>query len=146
MPRGSVMKQRYGKLSGSFSAQLQQFAEQTKAKMDAIFQDVVIEIGESIIRLSPVDTGLFKGNWQMTVDTPASGHIENFDKEGSETIAKLVASASRLEAGQVAWIVNNLPYAIPLEFGHSQQAPAGVVRVTLARFQEIVAAAVQANR
>ncbi|WP_256203847.1 MULTISPECIES: hypothetical protein [unclassified Pseudomonas] len=41
--------------------------------------------------------------------------------------------------------MNNLPYAIPLEYGHSTQAPAGMVRVTLANFQHIVDEAIRNN-
>jgi len=145
MARGDTMRARFGGLSGTFSAQLGQFAEQTKEKMDIVFQDIVIEIGESVIRLSPVDTGRFKGNWQMTIDQPSNKSLINYDKDGAQTIAQLVNDANRLEAGQKAFIVNNLRYAIPLEFGHSQQAPSGMVRVTLARFQQIVAEAVRAN-
>lgn len=146
MARGDAMKQRFGGLSGSFSAQIRSFGELTKEKMDAVFQDIVIEIGESVIRLSPVDTGRFKANWQLTVDTPSTKSLIAYDKEGAQTIARLVADANRLSAGQKAFIVNNLRYAIPLEFGHSQsQAPNGMVRVTLARFQQIVADAIKAN-
>ena len=48
--------------------------------------------------------------------------------------------------GQMAYIINNLPYAIPLEFGHSTQAPGGMVRVTVARFQRIVLEAIRNNQ
>jgi hypothetical protein len=42
--------------------------------------------------------------------------------------------------------VNNLPYAVPLEYGHSKQAPGGMVRITLARFQQIVDEAIRNNQ
>ena len=51
-----------------------------------------------------------------------------------------------MTAGQVAFIVNNLPYAIPLEYGHSTQAPNGMVRITVERFQQIVDAAARNNQ
>ena len=35
------------------------------------------------------------------------------------------------------YFCNNVPYAYPLEFGHSQQAPGGMVRVTAAEFQRL---------
>lgn len=146
MARGDAMRARFGGLSGSFSAQLGQFAEQTKEKMDAIFQDVIVELGESVIMLSPVDTGRFKGNWQLTADAPSNQSLINYDKEGFRTLEKLVSVANTLEAGQKAYIVNNLRYSIPLEFGYSQQAPSGMVRVTLARFQQIVNDAVRVNQ
>lgn len=146
MARGDAMRQKYGGLSGSFSAQLGQFSAKTQEKMDAIFQDIVIEIGESVIMLSPVDTGRFKGNWQLTIDTTSNQSLINYDKQGFATLERLVNVANTLEIGQKAFIVNNLRYAIPLEYGHSQQAPGGMVRVTLSRFQQIVNDAVRVNQ
>ncbi len=140
------MTSRYGGQQGSFAESLAAFAEQTKEAIDDVFRDVVIEIGTSVIRLSPVDTGRFKGNWQFTVGAPSNQSIDTFDKAGHETIATLVAEVSKLEAGQVAYIVNNLVYGVPLEYGHSDQAPAGMVQITLARFQQIVEEAIRNNQ
>jgi len=142
MPRGDAMKARYGGLEGSFSAQLQQFADQTKDDMDYIFRGVMIEMGRSVINLTPVDTGLARGNWQFSVDNPTTASVLEKDKGGMETLSKLINSVRNLTFGQTAYLVNNLRYAIPLEYGHSQQAPTGMVRITLARFNEIVAEAV----
>ena len=140
------MTSRYGGQQGSFAESLAAFAEQTKEAIDDVFRDVVIEIGTSVIRLSPVDTGRFKGNWQFTVGAPSNQSIDTFDKAGHGTIATLVAEVSKLEAGQVAYIVNNLVYGVPLEYGHSDQAPAGMVQITLARFQQIVEEATRNNQ
>lgn len=144
MAKPHHMTSRYGGLKGGFAESLASFAEQTKEAIDDVFREVVIEIGTSVIRLSPVDTGRFKGNWQFTVGAPSNQSLDTFDKSGHETIAALVAEVSKLEAGQVAYIVNNLVYAIPLEYGHSQKkAPAGMVQITLARFQQIVEEAIR---
>lgn len=132
------MTARYGGLNGSFSETLRQYRDQTLADMDEIFQRVVIEVGTTLIRLSPVDTGRFRGNWQFTIDSPASASLDNYDKEGHQTIAELVGGVQSLTYGQTAYLVNNLIYAIPLEYGHSQQAPAGMVRITKENFQAIV--------
>lgn len=140
------MTSRYGGQQGGFAESLAAFAEQTKEAIDDVFREVVIEIGTSVIRLSPVDTGRFKGNWQFTVGAPSNQSMDTFDKAGHETIATLVAEVGKLEAGQVAYIVNNLVYGIPLEYGHSDQAPAGMVQITLARFQQIVEEAIRNNQ
>ncbi|KAA8712945.1 hypothetical protein [Pseudomonas cannabina] len=137
------MTSRYGGQEGSFAETLAAFSESTKAVIDEVFRSVVIEIGTSVVVLSPVDTGRFKGNWQLTIDQPSSQSLDKYDKAGHETIAELVAQANQLEAGQVAYIVNNLVYGIPLEYGHSDQAPAGMVQITLARFQQIVEEAIR---
>jgi hypothetical protein len=90
--------------------------------------------------------GRFRGNWQLTIGDPASGELERIDPNGAATLAAMRAQVATLTAGQTAYIVNNLPYAVPLEYGHSKQAPQGMVRVTLARFQQIVDEAVRNNQ
>lgn len=139
----SHMTTRFGGLNGSFAQQLQQFREDTLENMDEVFRRVMIEIGTTVIRLSPVDTGRFRGNWQFTVDAPATASLDNYDPDGHETTAKLVADVQHLSYGQTAYLVNTLIYAIPLEYGHSGQAPAGMVRITLAGFQQMVEQAVR---
>jgi hypothetical protein len=37
--------------------------------------------------------------------------------------------------GTTQWVFNNVPYIVPLEYGHSQQAPAGMARITAAESQ-----------
>jgi len=145
MARQHHMTARYGDKSGDFEAQLEDFRELAMAAIEQTIKDIVIQIGESLINLSPVDTGRFKANWQFTTGAPANSSLIATDKEGDETIAKLIAAVNALEPGQVAYIVNTLIYAIPLEYGHSQMAPNGMVRLTIAEFERIVAEAVARN-
>lgn len=140
------MTARYGDKSGDFEAELEDFRELAMAAIEQTIQDIVIQIGESLINLSPVDTGRFKANWQFTIGTPANSSLITTDKEGEATIAKLVAAVNALEPGQVAYIVNTLIYGVPLEYGHSQQAPLGMVRRTIAEFERIVADVIAANQ
>ena len=42
------------------------------------------------------------------------------------------------KAGDVFYITNNLPYAMAIEMGHSQQAPQGMVRTTAEEFADAV--------
>jgi hypothetical protein len=137
---------KYAGKQGNFGLQLAEFAEQAKEAVDASLREVVIEIGNSLIRMSPVDTGRFRGNWQFSIDTPAGGTLADLDPTGTETLARLTGDSILFKAGETAYIVNNLPYAIPLEYGHSDQAPGGMVRITLARFQRIVDEAIRNNQ
>jgi hypothetical protein len=43
-----------------------------------------------------------------------------------------------VKCGPPVYIVNNLPYAISLEYGHSTQAPLGMARLAALEFQQIV--------
>lgn len=146
MARGSHMTERYGGKSGSFELQLAEFAAQAKDAIDASLREIIIELGGSLIRMSPVDTGRFRGNWQFSITAPAGGTLDTVDPTGAETTARLVGDSIEFRAGTTGFIVNNLPYAIPLEYGHSDQAPGGMVRITQARFQQIVLEAIRNNQ
>jgi hypothetical protein len=90
--------------------------------------------------------GRFRANWHISLGVVESVTFDEVDPSGAETTAAMVAAMSDFTAGQMAYIINNLPYAIPLEFGHSTQAPGGMVRVTVARFQQIVLEAIRNNQ
>ena len=124
----------------SFESDLRKFAAKTGLGMDKTVRGVTIAMGNSLIEKSPVDTGRFRGNWQHSTGAPTVGPLQTTDSTGSQTKAKLNASIATVEAGNIEYVVNNLPYAIPLEYGHSKiQAPAGMVRVTVAKFRENLA-------
>lgn len=128
---------------GSFTLDIAKFAEDAKGAIDDAMREIIIEIGGNVIRMSPVDTGRFRGNWQFSIGAASTGELDRLDKNGSAATAELVNGAIQFKAGETAYIVNNLPYAIPLEYGHSDQAPGGMVRITLERFQRIVLEAVR---
>lgn len=209
--------------SGNFALSLAEFAAQASEAIDASLREIIIEIGSSIIRMSPVGNpeiwaanvahresnsraaddydfkvavrntlinlndsnftkagnlkrgvkyakpltkterdqnfnvnglvagqdyvgGRFRANWNFSIGSVDNSFRIHPDPTGTEATARLVAGAIEFKAGQTAFIVNNLPYAIPLEFGHSTQAPGGMVRVTVARFQQIVLEAIRNNQ
>ncbi|MBD9443100.1 hypothetical protein [Pseudomonas sp. PDM04] len=209
--------------SGSFALSLAEFAAQATEAIDASLREIIIELGSSVIRMSPVGNpeiwaanvahraannraadgydfkvavrntvinltdsnftksgklkrgvkyakpltkterdqnfnvnglvagkdyvgGRFRGNWNFSIGYPDNSFRIHPDPTGEAATARLVNGAIEFKAGETAFIVNNLPYAIPLEFGHSTQAPGGMVRITVARFQQIVLEAIRNNQ
>lgn len=84
--------------------------------------------------------GRFKSNWQVSINTVPTGEIATNDK-GATALAQVKSETSVFGAGMVITLVNNLEYANRLEFGHSNQAPNGMVRTTIAEFPAVVRAA-----
>ncbi len=80
--------------------------------------------------------GQFRRNWQLSIGQPVSGIASGVDPSGAIAIAEglLVLHGLRVPFS-IAYLQNNLPYALPLEQGHSTQAPQGMVAVTVARLQ-----------
>lgn len=127
-----------------FSDSIIEFSNIVQAAMTQVFKDVVIEVGESVVTLSPVLTGRFKGNWQLSVNAPISNSLNIFDQAGSGTLAKLITGSESLQIGDVAYIVNNILYGYEIEVGGwpSGKEPYMPVRITEAKFKDIVDAAI----
>lgn len=80
--------------------------------------------------------GRFRGNWQVSFDAPTTEETGRIDKTGDLTKAAGNYTLSLFKVGMSSiYFCNNVPYAYPLEMGHSTQAPGGMVRITAAEFQ-----------
>ena len=88
--------------------------------------------------------GRFRGNWQVSFDAPTTDETGRIDKTGNLTKAAGNYTLSLFKVGMKSiYFCNNVPYAYPLEMGHSTQAPGGMVRITAAEFQRFFEEAVR---
>lgn len=124
MPRGVSPRQ--------FAIDLRRFGEVTREQARTIFQKIVLDLDTAVVLGTPVDEGRARGNWFPTVGAPSTARNDDArDKSGSKAIAAATSMATQLDLGDVAWLTNNLPYILPLENGHSGQAPSGMVDINL---------------
>lgn len=122
----------------SFSLQIEKWTEETQKRVTLAVRKIALDVFERIILKSPVDTGRFRGNWQVQIGSIPAGTLEINDKSGQVTLAKAQAEVLGVKAGDTIYLINNLPYARRLEYGWSNQAPEGMVRTTVAEYQPIV--------
>lgn len=101
-------------------------------------RQVSIKLFSAIIKASPVDTGRFRMNWMPSGGTPASGVTDATDKSGNIAIGNATGFVLKAADWREFTLTNNLPYAQRLEYGWSQQAPQGFVRVNVSRFQQLI--------
>lgn len=104
-------------------------------KHQLLLQAVAMQVLTGVVQMSPVDTGRFRGNWQVTIGSPSRQALLATDKSGAPTITNGVATIEGAPPFGVIYITNNLVYAAKLEEGHSRQAPAGMVAVTIANVE-----------
>ena len=65
--------------------------------------------------------------------------VEIVDTSGSATVKSLTSGVLGAPAAGIHWIANNVDYIKPLEEGWSKnQAPNGMVHVTVLEFQQVV--------
>lgn len=123
---------------GNFELQIQRFVDKANGNIDLVVRKVSLDLFKRVIMKSPVKTGRFKGNWQAAIGSMPPGKLETTDKGGAATIARVAAEALKMSAGLVIYLVNNLPYSRRLEYGHSKQAPAGMVRLSVQEYGAVV--------
>ena len=122
-----------------FGAQLKKFEDTSLDKVTTVTRAIALEVFRRVILKTPVDTGRARGNWQCTISVPASSVADVEDKGGGKAIAQAADEVMGWEPEKVViFLTNNLPYIHRLEDGYSQQAPAGMVAVTLAELDGIV--------
>ena len=146
---------------GQFSVDINAFCKKAKGRVDEVVRTVVIDIGNSVINRSPVGNvslwkhpyapagyvgGNFKANWQYG-NIAGSGipmtQLPDIDETGEVSKARIKNSIMAAEVSTVHYIVNNLPYAMALEHGHSTQSPPNaMVGLTVLEFQQYINSAV----
>ncbi len=144
----------------SFVLDMTNFVKKAKGNMDLVVRKVVLDIGTRIVMRSPVGDpskwegpapkgytgGRFRANWQYGENVAPNGTLDARDPAGTATVVKLSGAVKPDAAGKLHYLTNNLPYAMPLERGWSQQAPAGMVGITIREFANVVNKAAAAAR
>lgn len=128
----------------TFAADIRRFTEKTEKGIDKTVRAITFALFREVIQRTPVDTGRLKGNWQTSVNAPVTTTIERTN--GGAAIAEVITNGGGW--GSTTFLSNNLPYAQRIEYdGWSHtKAPAGMVRVSLARINSIVAKAARDNK
>jgi len=83
------------------------------------------EVLNRIVLRTPVDQGRARANWQSSVNEIPSDQVLGLDVAGTATVVAGLQAISALPPFAVTYIMNNVPYIIPLEEGHSPQSPPG---------------------
>ncbi|QQP96546.1 hypothetical protein [Lysobacter enzymogenes] len=146
-------------MADTFALQLAKFAEKAEGNAVQVVRAVSIDLLTRIVLRSPVgNPSLWKGkapkgyvggrlraNWNTRLGGPDLSTTTAVDKSGQNTISTGSAIIGGADGQQDIYIMNSLPYVREIEYeGHSKQAPAGMVRVTVTEFQTYVDNAVKA--
>lgn len=127
----------------SFSEDIARHNKKALDAVEKIRKATILDLFGNVILMSPVDTGMFRGNWRTATGSPNG---QNIDKVRSPAQVELEIKLNIGVLGNVTFFSNSLPYALPLENGSSKQAPAGMVAIQVARFESVVAKHVARNR
>lgn len=146
----------------NFSVQLDKWLEKEQAREKEYVIRVATALARSVIvggdysPGSPVDTGFFRAAWRVGINAPpaptadqdASEEQLSFKGMGQkkakaapgtypDPMPEITGMLAGAVPGDMIYISNSVIYGPRLEYGHSQQAPAGFVRLTVAAFESI---------
>lgn len=116
-----------------FELRLNTAVLETQENIEDAVQMIAMDTLRGVVLKSPVDTGRFRGNWIVSLNSPSMEQTPATDASGSATMNKNMAAIEGydVETTSRIYIQNNLPYGNRLENGWSKQAPKGMVSLTL---------------
>lgn len=98
----------------------------------AINTEFIGRLGSGVVFRTPVRTGRARGNWRLLIGkSQRPGVQQTYDPDGTITVLRIIAAAERAAVYSSFTLYNAVPYVKHLENGSSQQAPLGMMRVTL---------------
>ncbi|MGL5002488.1 MAG: HK97 gp10 family phage protein [Casimicrobium sp.] len=119
-----------------FSIPLDKLAAKAMLDIETVVRKSTFELFNAVIEKSPVDTGRFRANWSCSQGKYSSEKFDSTEKSRATEQAKL---ALNFETGGIVYFTNSLPYAYRLEYeGWSNQAPQGMVRVSIEEYATFV--------
>jgi hypothetical protein len=127
----------------TFDLDLEQFAGNTERKFAALIKNIVLEMFSRVIKRTPVDTGAAQNSWEIGVNAIPEG-VEvtvggaAFGEVSQAQILKGLEAFTEFRVGDTVYIVSNIEYIGFLEERRSDQAPQGMVKITVREFQTIV--------
>ncbi len=124
------------------------FQRHAKDAVLSVARTVALELSESVVLRTPVDTTRAEANWTPALNTiPQDFNEDARNYLGSRpNLDAAKAIAKSIQIGDAFVIANSTPYIIYLEQGSSQQAPAGMVGVTAAMFPRMVERAARQSK
>ncbi|MDH5829796.1 hypothetical protein QFW80_04590 [Luteimonas sp. M1R5S18] len=136
-----------------FGKALHKFAEKVDGGIATVMRKSSIDLLSSIVMKTPVGNptlwkskgppgyvgGRLRASWTVDFDQAVFTATLKPDPSGALTIANGATKLQQWEPGLPIVISTRLPYAPRIEFqGHSGQAPAGMVRVSVAEWHSFV--------
>lgn len=114
-------------------------------------RNVGFRLAESVVTLTPVDTGYAKNSWTVSLgNLPTSYRQAPTNPGGSPASSVSLEEAQSalldMKADDIVFISSNTEYMTYLEHGTAHSPPVGMVAITVASARQIVAEVAAAMR
>lgn len=144
-----------------FQAEMAKFAKIVDINLATVVKKIAFDLFTKIVYRTPVDTGRARAGWGISINTPitivptgyggkklkakSSAHEADVVNSYQATEGVQLPDLSGIDGTQQVFILNAVEYIEMLEDGSSKQAPAGMVRVSIAEVEAEINALVLAN-
>jgi hypothetical protein len=108
---------------------LEQWGEQ-------VVRGTLLSLSSAIIKDTPVVSGRLRSNWMPSINAPKLTEA-GITSEASK-ISEVSSTVASFKFGDIFYLTNNLPYAVPIEFGHSKRFPEGMLRRNVAKYAQAI--------
>lgn len=120
-----------------FNSFISDFIKATEADTSVVLRKFALDLMTRVIFRTPVDTGRARAGWgaagkALGINVPKPT-LKPDDKGGP--IDEGEYEENLTGDRQFIRVANNVNYIMPLEYGHSKQAPFGMVRVSMAELR-----------
>jgi hypothetical protein len=120
----------------ALEADIQAFGKKLDLAPQLIVRRIVADLHNRVAKRTPVDTGRARASWDVKEGSP-SDYVPpiTVGKTGSAEAKNIAANLESITGEAPVFITSALDYMKYLEDGSSQQAPAGMVRISLAEIE-----------
>jgi hypothetical protein len=138
-----------------WSIPLDKLAAKVQLDIETVARKATLQVFTAVVKKSPVDTGRFRANWNVSFGVPDTSVTSSTDTARADSEVDKVQA---LPVGGVVYLSNSLPYAQVLEYGgypnppkhptgktkggYSTQAPQGMARLSALEFNDFVRKAI----
>lgn len=111
----------------NFESQIRAFNVKAIKQTSVAFERICVKLHSLIVSNTPIDTGQARANWNMSIGNPDISTTKSIVR--SEVYSLLGVNPT---SDNVAYVANGLHYIYDLEHGKSNQAPSGMVAISMA--------------
>lgn len=138
------MKFSYKVETKNFNRHIKQFIKKSDLSISIILRKFAFDLLKKIIQKSPVDTGRSRGAWLISMEKLSEKDSKmkqpfvrrnypnySMKEEQRGRGEGRLRDRSKMPFIKYITIINKVPYVIRLEYGHSRQAPFGMIRISM---------------
>lgn len=127
-----------------FAATIDAWAAESGDRLERIWKASSQQLGSIANNGVPVDTGFARASFQASTESMPAIDPNATNKGGAAVsgFGDISATIAGATLGQTLYLGWTAAYILPLEYGHSKQAPQGFARIAAAQWPTIVSSVV----